>query len=56
MTPEEMKAWVAASKARQGLQIGVHDPETLARLAVLFAPTRKPEQPKRRRRRRSTTT
>jgi hypothetical protein len=36
VTPEEMRAWVAASRARQGLPPTITDPGVLERCAAAF--------------------
>jgi hypothetical protein len=39
MTPAELRAWVAETRARQGLPPTISDPTVLARLAALVADT-----------------
>jgi hypothetical protein len=39
MTPAELHAWVAETRARQGLPPTISDPTVLARLAALVADT-----------------
>jgi len=39
MTPAELRAWVAETRARQGLPPMISDPTVLAKLAALVAET-----------------
>lgn len=39
MTREELRAWIAETRARQGLPPTITDPTVLARLAALVADT-----------------
>jgi hypothetical protein len=39
MTPAEVRAWVAETRARQGLPPTISDPTVLAKLAALVADT-----------------
>jgi hypothetical protein len=39
VTPAEARAWVAETRARQGLPPTITDPTTLARLAAIVADT-----------------
>lgn len=53
MTPDELRAWVTASRAKQGLPPKVEDPGVLERAAAAFrvmAPA-EPAQPQPRKRR-----
>lgn len=54
MTPEELRDWVTASRAKQGLPPTVEDPGVLERAAAAFrviAPADQPAPPKPRKRR-----
>ncbi len=42
MSREELRAWVAETRARQGLPPRITDPTTVARLAALVADTMVP--------------